>query len=396
MTLLDPRTMCRACRRPEVVCWCAHLPHLPTRTRVLLLQHTRESRVGIGTARMAHLALPNSQLRVGVDFGADPVVAAMLAAHEAALAGNGAPSYLLFPGADARDIRELDPAEPITLVVVDGTWAQARALVRRNPQVAALPRLAFNPRRPSDYRIRREPADFCVSTIEALVEVLNVLEPERAPFDALLDPFRAMVDRQIHFQTMVRSSRQRRAKIDQRRRPRASLASRLAADWRNLVCVQGEANGWPMRDPNRHDPEIVHFAACRPASGEIYEAIVAPRRPLAPLTPFHIDVPAERLHAGITVDEWRASWQAFCRPDDVLVQWGNFYATLATEAGVPISSRRIDVRGELSQTAQRQRGGTLEECTIKLDAPPVPLPIAGRAGRRLAALVALIETLRER
>ncbi|HZS37292.1 MAG TPA: tRNA-uridine aminocarboxypropyltransferase [Polyangia bacterium] len=382
-----PRAMCAHCRRPAVVCYCAVLPSLATRTRVLVLQHPRERDVGIGTARMAHLALPGSILRVGVDFSADPVVASTLA--------SGAPSYLLFPGAGARDLRELPTDEPITLVVVDGTWSQARKLVRVNPALAALPRVAFTPRRPSDYRIRREPADFCVSTIEALTEALNVLEPDGEPFDPLLDPFRAMVDRQIQFATEVRANRHHRGEPRARDRSPSTPSTRLAADWSRLVCVQGEANGWPIRDPARQDPEIVHFVACRPSTGALYEAVVAPRRPLAPLTPQHLELPAARLMAGGTVEEWRRSWRAFSRDDDVLVQWGCFYAKLAAADGVLLPRRRMDLRGELSPSV-RPRGGTLEECVAGFGAPVAPLGLDGRGGRRLSALVALVRALEAR
>jgi DTW domain-containing protein YfiP len=368
-----------------VVCYCEHLPRLPTRTRVLVLQHPRERRVGIGTARMAQLALPNSVLRVGIDFAADPVVTATLAGE--------APSYLLFPGPEARDVRQLALDEPITLVVVDGTWSQARTLVRVNPRLAALPRIAFTPRRPSDYRIRREPADFCVSTIEALTEVLNVLEPDGAPFDGLLQPFRVMVDRQERFATEVASSRHRRQYPTEPRKRGPTLAMRLAADWSRLICIQGEANGWPARDPARHDPEIVHFVACRPATGERYEAIIAPRRPLAPMTPRHIELPAERLAAGGTVEAWQRSWAAFCAPDSVVVQWGSFYSSLAVREGLMLPPRRIDLRGELTQSAVRPRGGTLEECVANVGAPVTALGYDGRAGRRLDALVGLVAAI---
>ena len=54
--------------RPERVCYCAHVVPIETRTRVILLQHSRERRMPVGTARMAHLALPQSVLRVGVSF----------------------------------------------------------------------------------------------------------------------------------------------------------------------------------------------------------------------------------------------------------------------------------------------------------------------------------------
>src|SRR5438874_9841843 len=110
------RAWCLRCGRPEIVCVCSLIQVLPTRTRVLFLQHPRERRVGIGTANLAHLALPNSEMRVALNFAADPVVQAAL--------GPGAPSYVLFPRPDAITVAELPREQPTTLVVIDGTWHQ--------------------------------------------------------------------------------------------------------------------------------------------------------------------------------------------------------------------------------------------------------------------------------
>jgi DTW domain-containing protein YfiP len=377
VTLPASRAVCQRCRRPEVVCYCVHLPSLPTQKRILILQHPREREVGIGTARMAHLSLPGSVLRVGVDFSSDATVAGML---------EGA--HLLFPGDEATDLRQLAVADPFTLVVVDGTWSQARTLVKRNPAIAALPRIGFQPRRPSNYRIRKEPADFCVSTIEALAETLAVLEGRS--FDALLEPFRVMVDRQLWYSREVNSSRH--SQKPPRPRPAGpTLGQRLSAEWSRLVCVQGEANGWPVHHPDRQPSEIVHFVACRPATGELYEAVIAPRRTLAPFTSEHIELPTARLSAGISLADWRRSWEAFSRPDDVLVQWGSFYSKLAIEDGLSLPRRRYDLRGELASV--RQRGGTLEECVVKMEAPVTSLGLDGRGGRRLSSLLALLAAL---
>src|SRR3569832_1262718 len=62
------RLTCTRCRRPAPVCYCADIHPLPTRTRVVLLQHPRERHVGVNTARMAHLALPHSPLCLGLVF----------------------------------------------------------------------------------------------------------------------------------------------------------------------------------------------------------------------------------------------------------------------------------------------------------------------------------------
>jgi DTW domain-containing protein YfiP len=380
------RDSCARCGRPSVVCVCSHVTILPTRTRVLLLQHPREQRVGIGTARLAHLALSSSTLRVGLNFARDPVVTAILAA--------GAPAYVLFPGPAAVDIAELPRDRAVTLVVLDGTWWQARKLLRLNPALEALPRVAFTPRSPSDYRIRRQPAEYCVSTIEALAEVLAALEPDGQSFDRLLDPFRAMVARQERFATEVNSQRHRHPA--RRRRPtrRTKLAARLAAAWPRVVCVQGEANAWPTRAPGRPGPEIVHWVAHRPATGETYDAVVAPRQVLAPSTPAHVQLAAERLLAGDTVEQWQRSWRAFSRADDLLVQWGHFYGALAATGGLEISEESIDLRPEVSQIL-RLRLGSVEECLAGLGLAPAPLGVAGRGGRRLEGLVAAVTALRE-
>ena len=70
----------------------------------------------IGTARMAHLSLPNSELHQGVEFTSHARVRELAAANGTAL---------LFPGDGAVDPSEL-AEPPRTLIVVDGTWAQAR------------------------------------------------------------------------------------------------------------------------------------------------------------------------------------------------------------------------------------------------------------------------------
>jgi len=370
-----------------VVCVCSHITILPTRTRVLLLQHPREQHVGIGTARLAHLALPRSSLRVGLDFADDPEVSAALAA--------AAPAYVLFPGAAAVDVAALPRDAPLTLIVLDGTWWQARKLLRLNPRLAALPRVAFTPRQLSDYRIRRQPAEHCVSTIEALAETLSALEPDGGPFERLLDPFRAMVARQQWFAAEVRSQRHRYPVRPRRPSRREKFAAHLEAVWPRLVCIQGEANAWPARTPGRPEPEIVHWVAHRPATGETYEAVVAPRQPLAPSTSRHVALSEERLRAGAPVESWHRSWGAFMQPGDLLVQWGHYYSALAAGNGLALAQEEdaIDLRPEISQILKR-RLRHVEDCLAGLLLPPAVAELPGRGGRRLAGLVAAVKALR--
>jgi DTW domain-containing protein YfiP len=395
------RATCAGCQRPLPVCVCAHVTPLKTKTRVVILQHPRERHVPINTARLARLSLPDAVLRRAVDFEGDPFVQDLLSGRD-----GGPQPYLLFPGPDAVDLARERPPGPITLVVVDGTWWQARKLLRRNPKLAALPQLRLAPAAPSRYRIRREPADHCVSTIEAIALTLRALEGDddregaEARFAALLAPFDAMVEHQIAFASKVKDARHLRAAIARGPRPRRAQAPALAAlraAAERLVCVHGEANAFPVRTPDRRPPEIVHWLAWRPATGETFEAVVAPRGPLAPSAHLQLRLPREALEAGETWEAFRARWEAFLREDDALCAWGHFpLDTLARET-IRVPEERHDAR-VAANGMLGARTGTIDECARRLEekgllgAAPDVTP-AGRGGARMAGLRRVVAAL---
>jgi len=412
-----PRVVCGRCRRPASVCYCHALPRIDTATRVVILQHPRERDMPIGTARMASLCLPQAELRVGVRWTGELLAAA--------LGDPSRPPILLYPGPGARDILREPPVGPVTLVVVDGTWSQARTVVRDNPVLQALPRYAFATPEPSHYRIRREPRAEYVSTIEALMHVLGALEGEPARFRSLLDPLRAMVDAQLACQASA--PRRRVRQVHRPRPPRRVVPDAIVERFGDLVCVVGEANAWPyagrwprpqghddeVRDATRggvngpalpvHPPEgghresplsideLVHWVAYRVATGEMFARIVAPSGPLSPSTVFHIDLDAAAILGGGPRGELGAAFARFARPTDVVCGWGHHGIDLAIAAGIaPVE--RLDLRAAAHRVARR-RLGSLEAYAATLGPPPAPLT-AGRAGRRLALLVQIVRAWR--
>jgi DTW domain-containing protein YfiP len=63
------------------------------------------------------------------------------------------------------------------VVVLDGTWKEAKTLWWRNPWLLKLRRLVLNPQRQSRYgRIRREPRREALSTLEATALLLRHLD----------------------------------------------------------------------------------------------------------------------------------------------------------------------------------------------------------------------------
>jgi len=182
------RTTCPRCLRPSDFCACSALRPVPSHTRVVILQHPREARLAICSAWLTRLALQNAELHRGFDFGRHPRIAALAAEPGTAL---------LYPGEGAEPIASRAWV-PAVLVVVDATWKQATKLLRANPAIAALPRLALSPGRPSGYgELRREPADGHLPTIEAVAEALGTFERDPARFAPMVDAFRATVAKQL-------------------------------------------------------------------------------------------------------------------------------------------------------------------------------------------------------
>lgn len=377
------RAICERCRRPEQVCYCAHVTPLSTKTKVVILQHPRERDVPINTARIAALCLPEAELHVGLHW-------------KERLGTPDRPAVLLYPGADAIDIERDPPKTPVTLVVVDGTWWQARKLVRANPELARLPRYAFRPEQPSNYRIRKEPQADYVSTIEALAHLLGVLEGDPARFEAMLTPFRAMVETQLAYAAKGNGRHKRARKPRRVIDPRSRLPRLLRERGNDLLCVYGEGNAWPFGTPERAagEDELVHWVALRVATGERFEAIVAPRRALSPGTPKHTEIDPALFAEGITHDALLARWADFVRPNDLVTWWGSYTPQLFARAGGSLgpAATQVDLRCGARQYTNA-RLGPLEAYVAQLGLPePAPLG-RGRAGRRLAQMAAIARAI---
>ncbi|CDF92527.1 MULTISPECIES: tRNA-uridine aminocarboxypropyltransferase [unclassified Pseudomonas] len=181
------RIHCSRCHRPQSHCLCPLIPSLDSRTRVLLLQHPSEVNHALNTARLAALGLNNAELIVGEVFEDLPAL----------LDRPGYRACLLFPGEDAQPLQTCGPSDdPLLLVVPDGTWRKARKLLHLNPLLAALPRVTLADGGVSRYRLRKAPGPGALSTVEAIVQALQVLEAPMS-FEPLLRPFEALIEGQI-------------------------------------------------------------------------------------------------------------------------------------------------------------------------------------------------------
>jgi len=150
---------CPRCVMRLGLCYCGELAPVECRTEVLILRHAKEAFRTTNTARVAEIAL--SRCRV---IGWEGRESELPPLEDA---------WLLFPG----DGPSTPPGPPPErLVVLDGSWRQARRIFLRCPALHALPRLSLAPPAVAAPRLRASPAPSAMSTLEAIARALEGLD----------------------------------------------------------------------------------------------------------------------------------------------------------------------------------------------------------------------------
>ncbi len=198
-------------------CLCERIPRVDTEMHVVIVRHFKEIYKTSNSARLASLALPNSTL---LDFGVRGETM-----DTSALEGEGV--FLLFPSNDgtsgisnlgsessnvegsdssseepsSAEVIVVEPSKPKTLVVLDGSWRQARRMSRRIKELRHLPRVSLLPASDETKRIRKPPHSWTMATLEAIARAVAMFEGEDK--GAQLDQL--FLDMVQHFQAMRRS-----------------------------------------------------------------------------------------------------------------------------------------------------------------------------------------------
>jgi tRNA-uridine aminocarboxypropyltransferase len=196
---------CPRCLKPRSLCVCAELTPVKNRTAVLILQHPQEQDRALGTARLASLQLQHATLRIGLSWPslaaalgrpADPKRWAVVYLGSVAPAELSPEHEVLVLDRKGEPVPDQDAAleEIEGIVLLDGTWTQAKTLWWRNPWVLKAKRIVLNPRRPSRYGlIRREPRRDSLSTLEAAGLALARIEGKPEIETSLVESFERML-----------------------------------------------------------------------------------------------------------------------------------------------------------------------------------------------------------
>jgi DTW domain-containing protein YfiP len=377
MTAGAERARCYRCLRPQAMCHCALLPRIDTATRVVILQHPHERTHPFGTARLVRLCLPNAEVHVPyagvtgtlehrVDVPDDTVV--------------------LFPHPDAPLLAEVAAtARPSTLLAIDGTWAHAKSLWRANGWLQRFRHVRLLPASPSRYRIRQEPRPDYVSTLEAIVEALRVLEPAAVDFAPLLAAFDGMIDRQIaHAAVAQRFGRHK----EERQRPWRAI-SPLLHDPRLVVTYSESA--LPGGDPAAAR-ELVQWVAARVGGDDVFEAVLRPRdQPPTAAHLAHMRLSPTDVATGEDPAAAAARFHAWLGASTPVTAWTRTtldWAASIVPAGTPTTTLKTSYCN-----ARNRRAGFLEQALAAEGIAPAAVACRGRARERLGNALAMARWL---
>jgi DTW domain-containing protein len=227
--------VCPHCQKPLPLCICDSIEPIKSRISLLILQHPQEQDRALGTARLTALHFENAVLKIGLSWPSlskalgrpvhDPSRWAVLYLGSAKVADLETDRDIVAINRKG-EIEEnqrgiLKDIEGI--VLLDGTWSQAKALWWRNAWMLKCQRVILGPAQASRYgKLRKEPRRDGLSTIEAAAMLLASLEKRPDIAETLTGSFERMLAKYREAQSVLPELAPKpKPKRDYRRRKRA-------------------------------------------------------------------------------------------------------------------------------------------------------------------------------
>ncbi len=240
VTKSDPDEIpdCPHCGKPLPLCICDSVTPIENKVSLLILQHPQEQDRALGTARLTAMHFENAVVKIGLSWPSlskalgrpvdDPSRWAVLYLGSAKVSELDTDAEIVAINRKG----EIEPHQRAILgdiegiVLLDGTWSQAKALWWRNAWMLKCQRIILGPKRASRYgQLRREPRGDGLSTIEAAAMLLAGLEKRPDIAEMLNGCFERMLARYRQVQTEMPKLAPKPKKKDYRRRKRNGPAS---------------------------------------------------------------------------------------------------------------------------------------------------------------------------
>ncbi len=195
------RTICFKCLRPTESCLCKYAEPFDPGIKFVFLMHPKEAkRNRTGTGRVAHTALIDSEILIGIDFTKNARLCELLAD----------PQYypvLLYPGDDTwnakkEGLKEAVGNKKLLAIIIDSTWFCSKKMIRLSTNIMALPKLSFYGSYRSIFTFKKEPSEECISTIETCYYLIKEFQDakfidEKINPECLMAAFKELIKFQL-------------------------------------------------------------------------------------------------------------------------------------------------------------------------------------------------------
>jgi len=153
---------------------CHYMFKIKTDTKFVILMHPKEfKKVKNNTGFFTHQSLLNSELFIGIDFTEHKRINEIISTHN---------SFILFPSENALDIsikesvKTLQEGKPLAIFLIDSTWACTKKMFTLSKNLQQLQHMSFQTQRVSQYKIKVQPQENYLSTMESTLVVLEFLQ----------------------------------------------------------------------------------------------------------------------------------------------------------------------------------------------------------------------------
>ncbi|OAJ94342.1 tRNA-uridine aminocarboxypropyltransferase [Vibrio bivalvicida] len=193
-TSLPEGNPCPQCKL-QYQCVCHKLPSINTRFHLALLTHENEATRETNTGQWLDKSLSSTSVHIWQRTQPCDKLLAMLQSEKYQ-------AYLLFPGDKSVAVTQAvaqakQNSKTPLFIVLDGTWQEAKKMLRKSHWLKVLPLIRINPTKNSSYQLRRNQEQGHLCTIEVGCEILKeVGQTEQANqlltfFDHYMQAFKA-------------------------------------------------------------------------------------------------------------------------------------------------------------------------------------------------------------
>lgn len=166
---------CYKCFRPIKTCYCRDIEPFDPGIKFVILMHPQEAyKQKTGTGRLTNLTLIDSEIIIADTFDNNKKAQGLIS-------DSSYYSMVLYPGDDVHYTETYNfdlemKNKKLLIFLIDATWTLARKMMSRSPSLQKLPKLSFSGEYRSNFDIKKQPANYCLSTIESSYYLIKELQ----------------------------------------------------------------------------------------------------------------------------------------------------------------------------------------------------------------------------